>query len=55
MPKIIAFVSTAKIPSSAGFETTKRSPSRIDRTLGRSTSPSGSIRGSSQTAASDAP
>ena len=50
MPKIIAFVSTRKIPISAGLRRTKRRPSTIERSPGRSTSPSGLIRGNSHAA-----
>ena len=49
MPNTIAIVSTAKIPSSGWRPFRKRNPSRIEDRLGRSTLPSGGIRGSSQT------
>ena len=39
IPKIIATVSTVKIPSSAGSRTTSRNPSRIERRLGDSPRP----------------
>ena len=55
MPKIIAFVSTRKIPSTTGWPRTKRKPSTIERRLGRSASGEGGSGGSSQMLASDAP
>ena len=55
IPKIIAFVSTMKIPSSTRLCTTYRKPSRIDRRLGRSASGAAGIAGRSQIASSEAP
>ena len=54
MPKIIATVSTVKIPSSAGSRRTRRKPSRIERRLGDSASWIRGRRGRSQIETSEA-
>ena len=48
MPKTIALVSTAKMPSSGCLPFRKRNPSTIDFRLGRSTSSIGGSFGRSQ-------
>ena len=54
MPKIIAFVSTRKIPRMAGWPRTKRKPSTIERRLGASASCAAGSFGKSQMLTSEA-